>query len=78
MIVKGQYAIGNHLICSVFNPSLQPLPLPSFLCFSRGSQTAEDWPHCCDWLLLIDMASGVEGTSTDVRAKISRSSSSHF
>lgn len=47
-------------------------------CCSLMCQTAEDWAHCCDWLLLTDMASGVEGTSTDVRAKISRSSSSHF
>lgn len=44
----------------------------------KWTHTAEDWAHCCDWLLLTDMASGVEGTSTDVRAKISRSSSSHF
>lgn len=44
----------------------------------KSTHTAEDWAHCCDWLLLTDMASGVEGTSTDVRAKISRSSSSHF
>lgn len=49
-------------------PSLQP----------GASHTAEDWAHCCDWLLLTDIASGVVGTSTDVRAMISRSSSSHL